>query len=117
MKISKMMRKVLDSDSLKGSGIDGNKDKDKIVAITPFLLNSQGGAFDSFSFVKNGKQTQYYIASEKMQKTKGEPLIQTVKGIAAKKVTQLKNLVIKKSEDVDNPLTKNLVVEFVQLFF
>lgn len=94
-----------------------NKDKDKIVAITPFLLNSQGGAFDSFSFVKNGKQTQYYIASEKMQKTKGEPLIQTVKGIAAKKVTQLKNLVIKKSEDVDNPLTKNLVVEFVQLFF
>ena len=32
-----------------------NKDKDKIIAITPFLLSSQGGAFDSFSFVKNGK--------------------------------------------------------------
>lgn len=94
-----------------------NKDKDKIVAITPFILNSQGGAFDSFSFLKDGKQTQYYVAAEKMEKTKGQPLIQKVKGIAVKKTVQLKKLIAKKSTNSDELLTKNLVVQFVQLFF
>lgn len=94
-----------------------NKDKDKIIAITPFLLSSQGGAFDSFSFVKNGKRTQYYVASEKMEKTKGQPLIQKVKGIAVTKVAQLKKLVSKKSTKTNDKLTKELVVQFVQVFF
>ncbi len=94
-----------------------NKDKDKIVAITPFLLSSQGGAFDSFSFVKNGKRTQYYMASEKMEKTKGQPLIQKVKGIAINKVTQLKKLVTRRSTNTNDKLTKELVVQFVQVFF
>lgn len=39
MKISKMMRKVLDRDSLKGSGIDGNKDKDKMRKVCIRLYN------------------------------------------------------------------------------
>lgn len=94
-----------------------NKDKDKIVAITPFILNSQGGSFDSFSFVKDGRRTQYYVASEKMAKTKGEPLIQTVKGIAVKKIVQFKKLVANKSTEEEDTLTKNLIVQFVQIFF
>ncbi len=94
-----------------------NKDKDKIVAITPFLLNSQGGAFDSFSFVKDGRRTQYYVEASKMEKTKGQPLLQTVKGIAVKKITQFKKLAIKKSTKENDALTKNLIVQFVQIFF
>lgn len=92
-------------------------DKDKIVAITPFLLNSQGGgAFDIFSFVKNGHQTQYYVQAQSMQKTKGEPLIESVEGIATQKILSLKKLVLK----TENPSlvdTKQLIIDYVKLFF
>ena len=91
------------------------KDKDKIVAITPFLLNSQGGTFDIFSFVKNGRQTQYYEVSKKMEKTKGEPFVEAVKGATTKKIVELKELVKRKEEDVEPG--KQLVIEFVKYFF
>lgn len=94
-----------------------NKDKDKIVAITPFLLSSQGGAYDVFSFIKNGKRTQYYVSSEQMEKTKGEPLMQKVQGVTAAKVGQLKKLIVHKSSGEENALTKKIVISFVQLFF
>lgn len=94
-----------------------NKDKDKIVAITPFLLNSQGGgAFDIFSFVKDGRQTQYYEVSRNIEKTKGEPLLEAVKGIASEQVVRFTRLV-KSPEEQDPQVTKELVVEFVKLFF
>jgi hypothetical protein len=92
------------------------KDKDKIVAITPFLLNSQGGAFDIFSFVKNGQHTDYYNASAKMEKTKGDPLIQAVKGIAVRQITKFNKLVIK---PVSKPLIspKDLFIDYIRFFF
>lgn len=94
-----------------------NKDRDKIVAITPFLLNSQGGgAFDVFSFVKDGKQTQYYTVSEKMKKTKGDPLLEAVKGIASNKITEFKNLIVKKGS-INNDAGKQLVIDVVKIFF
>ena len=92
-----------------------NKDKDKIVAITPFLLNSQGGPFDIFSFVKSGKQTKYYEVSAKMEKTKGQPLLEAVQGIATKKITDFQKLV--KAKDEDHGVGKVVVVEFIKLFF
>ena len=52
-----------------------------------------------------------------MEKTKGQPLIQKVKGIAVTKVAQLKKLVSKKSTKTNDKLTKELVVQFVQVFF
>lgn len=93
-----------------------SKDKDKIVAITPFLLNSQGGAFDVFSFVKNGQTTEYYTASEKMDKTKGEPLIQAVKGIAVRQITKLKKL-LATPEKPNLFSAKELLIDYVKLFF
>lgn len=92
------------------------KDKDKIVAITPFLLNSQGGAFDIFSFVKNGQFTEYYAASEKMEKTKGQPLIQAVKGIAIKQITKFKQLVVT-PEKQQLYSAKDLLIDYVRFFF
>ncbi len=92
-----------------------NKDKDKIVAITPFLLNSQGGAFDIFSFIKNGKHTQYYAVSEKMEKTKGQPLLEAVKGVTTKRIMEFRKLI--RGKEADTTMGNILVVEFVKLFF
>ena len=50
------------------------KDKDKIVAITPFLLNAGGEPFAQFSFFKNGEAKETYKALASMIKEKGEPL-------------------------------------------
>ncbi len=93
-----------------------NNDRDKIVAITPFLLNSQGGAFDSFSFVKNGKQTQYYTQAQQMEKTKGEPLIQAVKGLAVNQITDYKELIL--PDQIENPFSaKQLLIRYMKFFF
>ncbi len=54
-----------------------NKDLDKIVAITPFLLNSAGGPFDHFSLLKNGEEKQYYKTLIGIQKEKGSPALNT----------------------------------------
>ncbi len=94
-----------------------NKDRDKIVAITPFLLNSQGGgAFDIFSFVKDGRQTQYYTVAEKMEKTKGDPLLEAVKGIATQKITEFSTLIVPKAVFHDE-IAKQLVIDIVKVFF
>ncbi len=50
------------------------KDKDKIVAVTPFLLKSHGG-FDEFSFIVNEQKTPQYTAIHELQKTAGTPTI------------------------------------------
>lgn len=48
-------------------------DADKIVAVTPFLLESQNGMFDKFSFFKNGLQMSYSKTIEEIGKVRGEP--------------------------------------------
>lgn len=63
-----------------------SKDRDKIVAITPFLLASHGG-FDQFSFLKNGSPTKYYTTLKDYPKQKGEPTTESVKGEKAPQVT------------------------------
>lgn len=92
-----------------------NNDSDKIVAITPFLLMSQGGVFDTFSFVKDGRQTKYYEESQKMEKKKGQPLLEAVKGVAVKKISEFKKLL--KNDKNNSDISKVVVVEFVKLFF
>lgn len=51
-------------------------DKDKIVAVTPFLLIAGQGQFNTFSFFKNGKPTAYYSLMFSLPKTKGAPLVE-----------------------------------------
>jgi hypothetical protein len=50
-----------------------SKDADKIVAVTPFLLNSVGGPFDKFSFIKNGNKRDFYKTFAAVSKVKGSP--------------------------------------------
>ena len=49
------------------------KDRDKIVAITPFLLESDNSVFGKFTFLRNGQTTLYYKTVEARQKIKGDP--------------------------------------------
>lgn len=93
-----------------------NKDKDKIVAITPFLLSSGGGSFDTFSFIQNGKETEYFKQAKDADKTKGEPLIQTVKGIAVEKIAELKTKFFFKPE-TDYTLANLLFINYIKFFF
>lgn len=53
------------------------KDRDKIVAVTPFLLSATG-PFDKFSFLKNGQPKPYYTTILGMNKIKGEPEINVI---------------------------------------
>lgn len=50
-----------------------SRDKDKIVAVTPFLLESGGGVFEKFSFMKGGGPTTYFDQVKGLSKTKGVP--------------------------------------------
>ena len=50
-----------------------------------------------------------------MEKTKGEPLLEAVKGIATQQVKEFKKLLVK--NEPDSTLGKALMVEFVKLFF
>ncbi len=93
------------------------KDKDKIVAVTPFLLNSQGGPFDTFSFIKNGQETSYYTRTKEINKTKGLPLFEEVKGVAVRNTASIKEHAFKKAFPEEKALTQNLVIEFVKIFF
>lgn len=93
------------------------KDTDKIVAITPFLLNSQGGSFDTFSFIKDGKETQYFTIAKEEKKVKGEPLLRAVKGIQSVSMGELiKKKFIKKESTFEIP-AELLVTEYIKLFF
>lgn len=52
-----------------------DKDKDKIVAITPFLLTATG-PFDAFSLITNGKEKLSYKGIFDLSKPKGDPEIE-----------------------------------------
>ncbi len=93
------------------------KDIDKIVAITPFLLNSQGGQFDTFSFIKNGKETQYFTVAKDEKKVKGEPLLRAVQGIQSVSMTEIvKKKFVKRGSQFEIP-AELLVTQYIKLFF
>jgi len=49
------------------------EDTDRIVAITPFLLESQNGQYDKFSFLQNNQFTSFGKTIQNISKIKGEP--------------------------------------------
>ena len=51
----------------------------RVVAVTPFVLESNGGPFDKFSFLKNGSFTKYGLVYKTMSKTKGNPSLPQTK--------------------------------------
>ena len=61
------------------------KDRDKIVAITPFILESQNGQFDTFSFLKNSTFTKFGKTVQSLKKEKGNPEINPAPPVIAVK--------------------------------
>lgn len=45
-----------------------------IIAITPFILESNGGPFDKFTFYKGNSLTSYGLAYQSLAKQKGDPV-------------------------------------------
>lgn len=92
------------------------KDNDKVIAVTPFLLNSQGGAFDTFSFVKNGLETKYFNSEKDENKTKGDPLVKSVEGIETSRIPELKTKIF--AENIpDHTLGNKLIFAYIKFFF
>ncbi len=56
---------------------------DRIVAVTPFILESNGGPFDKFTFLKNGTFTKYALAYRDIPKVKGDPIVNSSTSIAS----------------------------------
>ncbi|MCL5113882.1 MAG: hypothetical protein M1372_01805 [Patescibacteria group bacterium] len=88
-------------------------DKDKVVAITPFLLRSNGGPFDIFSFYKNNELTPYYQTFQSMAKVKGDPILDTVK-VLGTEVSSLKDDVRKFPNNAPEGIDAKF---FVKLYF
>lgn len=93
------------------------QDKDKIVAITPFLLNSTGGQFENFSFIINGEKSKHYESTKKIGKTSGVPLLAEVKGIEIKPVVEKVERFFSKTSTDTSKYAQNLVTEYIKIFF
>jgi hypothetical protein len=89
------------------------KDKDKIVAITPFLLRSHGG-FDEFSFIKSDKKTLYYNTFVSLPKTKGQPVLKPSSQQSAPLATAIQG--INTSRDVEIPMGEDMSMTLKEYF-
>lgn len=91
------------------------KDADKIVAITPFLLNSNGGPFDNFSLLKNGEPKDYYKKLVSLKKVKGKPAVES-KSEVASAATENLTLTDQEFKDKDVPIASE-ISPYVTLYF
>jgi hypothetical protein len=92
-----------------------NKDKDKIVAITPFLLNATGEPFDQFSFFKNGTEADFSKLIGSLQKTKGSPLLSSSLKVVSEAKT--KTLSVAKFEITGEKEKKLTISPLVTMYF
>ena len=53
----------------------------RVVAVTPFILESNGGPFDKFTFYKDGDFTAYGKAYQAIKKVKGKPALGIPQGV------------------------------------
>jgi hypothetical protein len=93
------------------------QDKDKIVAITPFLLNSTGGQFENFSFIINGEKSKHYESTKNIGKTTGTPLLSEVKGVEIKPIVAKVERFFTKTTIDTSKYAQNLVTEYIKIFF
>jgi hypothetical protein len=73
---------------------------EKIVAITPFLLNSGPGPFEKFSMLKtDGSKNQVFTSIQSIKKTQGKPEINNNKNISEKSTENLPVISFPDEED------------------
>lgn len=61
---------------------------ERVIAVTPFVLESNGGPFDKFTFLRNGNFTNYGLSYQGIPKTKGNPIVNPLKAIAGTNTKQ-----------------------------
>lgn len=94
-----------------------SEDSDKIVAITPFLLNSSGGQFDNFSFIINGEKTRVYESTKNLEKKQGIPIVLAKKGEEIKKIVyRVEKFFVKKTTDTSK-FALDFITEYIKIFF
>ncbi len=54
-----------------------------VIAVTPFILESNGGPFDKFTFIKNGQFTMYAKAYQDIRKVNGAPILNKITSVLA----------------------------------
>lgn len=61
----------------------------QVVAVTPFVLESNGGPFDKFTFLRGGAFTKYANKYREFQKIKGDPIVNNeyVKAVSTERIT------------------------------
>lgn len=62
------------------------QDREKIVAVTPFVLKSTNGLFDMFSFLDHDNPTPYFKTLQDIDKVKGIPVLSDVNETPKKSV-------------------------------
>lgn len=88
----------------------------RVVAVTPFILESGGGPFDKFTFYKGGDFTDYGKAYQSITKEKGQPELTNYKPqIAVKTNGDEPKLLTKAGEN--NGLIKKLSSVFLKSYF
>lgn len=92
-----------------------NDDRDKIVAITPFLLNSIGGPFDHFSLLQNGEEKHYYKTLIGINKEKGDPAVNTSPLTVAESTSE--DVLGVQSFSKESIYSKKVISPFAKLYF
>lgn len=76
-------------------------DRDKVVAITPFLLRAEGGGpFDKFTFYTQGQPKPYTRVIEALAKEKGDPVKNVVYDLRPEKREKLRQLKAQPTQEV-----------------
>lgn len=90
------------------------QDRDKIVAITPFLLRSHGG-FDEFAFIKNETKTPYYSAVYNLKKVGGDPVVQPMSDSSKQVTASIQGIAVSAS-DPAVPITQDMSFALKEYF-
>ncbi len=92
-------------------------DTSNIAAVTPFLLESQGGPFDKFSFFRSGKPTAYYDSVAGLAKEKGEPVISEELQIAARGGQQQDLAALPENAEESVTTEQEAIPPFLKIYF
>lgn len=93
------------------------QDQDKIVAITPFLLNSTGGQFENFSFIINGEKTKAYESTLGIKKAEGLPIFEELEIEEVKKELERIEKFFHRTPVDTSKFAQNFVTEYIKIFF
>ncbi len=86
----------------------------RVIAVTPFILESSGGPFDKFTFYKGEGLTFYGKTYQNLKKTRGEPILNDIPKIAKNVDLQESKLKFDSKKLVDVKLSSNVLKSYIK---